>query len=815
MLPKLVDHCRVRHGSRPMRTRPLIVAAWMSGVIAVFNIAPAASPRQAVTLPLENRQDHRVVLDTYCVTCHNQRLKTAGLSLEVADLSRVAEHPDVWEKVVRKLRVGTMPPQGAPRPAPETARALRVWLEGELDRAASTNPNPGRPTLHRLNRAEYANAIRDLFALDVDVASLLPPDDSGYGFDNIGDVLGMSPMLLDRYLAAADWISALAVGNPETSAGAEIYRVRHDLSQDQHIEGLPLGTTGGLLVRHTFPLDGEYLFQVKLFRSNIESVRGLESVHQLEILLDGKRVHLASLGGADDFAAAVDNPTIAGDAVDARMQVRIPVQAGPREVAVDFIQSRGQGTRRLQPFLRSSADTFDSTGYPHIERLTITGPFNATGQGDTPSRQRIFVCRPAVVADEDPCARRILGSFARRAYRRPVTESEIDDLVAFYRSGRTKGTFDTGIQMALRRLIASPKFVLRGERDRTDVPRGIAYPISDVELASRLSFFLWSSIPDDELLTLATAGSLGGRGVLDQQVRRMLTDDRAQALITNFAGQWLQLRNLRRVVPNSNEFPDFDDNLRQAFLRETELFFESIIREDRDVRDLLTADYTFVNERLARHYGIPHIAGSHFRRVTLTDDARRGLLGKGAILTVTSHADRTSPVVRGKWMLENLLGTPPPPPPADVPPLKEKEPGKKVPTMREQMEEHRKNPVCANCHKLMDPLGFALENFDAVGAWRSTDAGSRIDTSGQLADGTSVDGVAALRQALVNRSDVFVATLTEKLLTYALGRGLNEYDMPAVREIDRAAVRHNYQFSSLILGIVTSVPFQMRAASGR
>ncbi len=817
------------------------IAACACVAFAFWDTAHATGPRD--TPPVASTSAHyREVLDTYCVTCHNQRLQTGGVTLQSADLLRVAEDRELWEKVVRKLRVGTMPPQGARRPDRATADALSDWLEGELDRAAAAKPDPGRPIVRRLNRSEYANAVRDLIALDVDVAALLPPDDSSYGFDNIADVLGVSPVLLDRYLAAADKISALAIGDMDIGPGSEVYRVRQDLSQDQQIEGLPLGTVGGVLVRHAFPLDAEYQFQVKLFRSNIESIRGLESPHQLEILVDGERVHLASLGGDTDFALAVENPTVGGDVVDARLQVRMPVKAGSRQVSVDFIQKRGEGTRRLQPSLRSSADTFDSTGRPHVERLTIIGPFNATGPGNTPSRRRILTCRPStlsssegrlalvrpknprlrqaparsrrssrnVEASEDGCARRIVSTLVQRAFRRRATAAEIEDVMTFYRTGREKGTFDKGVQMALRRVLASPRFLLRIERERTDVPAGVAYRISDLELASRLSFFLWSSIPDDELLAVAEKGQLKDRLVLERQVRRMLADPKAQALVTNFAGQWLQLRNLRRIVPNSNEFPDFDDNLRHAFQREAELFFDSIIREDRNVLDLINADYTFVNERLARHYGIPYVNGSHFRRVALTDDARKGLLGKGGVLTVTSHVDRTSPVVRGKWLMENILGTPPPPPPADVPPLKEKEEGQKPRTMRERMEEHRRNAVCANCHKPMDPLGFALENFDAIGAWRTTEGGSAIDSSGQLADGTSVDGVVTLRHALMSRPTVFVGTFTEKLLTYALGRGLSAHDMPVVRTIDREAARDDFHFSSIVLGIVRSVPFQMR-----
>ena len=772
----------------------------------------ADTPDRPLPTPSPSAAQYRDVLDRYCVTCHNQRLRTAGLELETPDLARIAEHADLWEKVVRKLRAGTMPPQGARRPEPTASDALATWLEGRLDLVATDKRDPGRPVLHRLNRTEYANAVRDLLSLSLNVTALLPPDDSSYGFDNIGDVLGVSPVLLDRYLAAADRISAVALGDPDITPGAETYRVRQDLSQDQHIEGLPFGTVGGLLVEHTFPLDAEYQFDVKLFRSNIESIRGLEYARQLEILVDGQRIHLVSFGGDEDFALAVDNPTVAGDAVDARLRVRVPVRAGVRHIGVDFIQQRGEGTRRLQPSLRSSADTFDSTGRPHVERLTITGPFNATGPGDSPSRRQILICRPtsASATADTACARRIIGRLARRAYRRAVTHAELDDLLAFYADGRRTGGFEKGVQMAVRRIISSPKFLLRVERDRPGVAPGVAYHVSDVELASRLSFFLWSSIPDNELLTAAAAGRLRNPAVLEQQVARMLADPRAGAIVSNFAGQWLQLRNLRRIVPNSAEFPDFDDNLRLAFQREAELFFDSIIREDRSVLELLTADYTFVNERLARHYGIPNVYGSRFRRVTLADDARRGLLGKGGVLTVTSHVDRTSPVVRGKWVLENLLGIPPPPPPANVPPLKEREEGQRPRTMREQMEEHRRNPVCANCHKLMDPLGFAMENFDATGAWRATDGGNAIDVSGQLADGTKLNGVVSLREALLKRPNVFVGTFTEKLLTYALGRGLNYRDMPVVRAIDADAARHDYRISSIVRGIVTSVPFTMR-----
>jgi hypothetical protein len=783
------------------------------GITSLGSTVPAAPPAQAaapVSLPAE-ASDQSAVITQYCVTCHNQRLRTGGLTLDTLDVAKPHDTAAVWEKVIRKLRTGTMPPPGARRPAQAVYDRLITWLETEIDRGAASRPNPGRPILvHRLNRAEYANAIRDLLALDIDGASLLPPDDSAYGFDNIADVLGVSPVLLERYLVAAAKISAFAVGDPAYPAGAETYRVRQDLSQDQHLDGLPLGTVGGTVVRHTFPLDGEYLIQVKLFRTNSSVMRGLEYPHRLEMSVDGERVFLATVGGGTDFKTLLENVTAAGDAIDARLQVRGRVKAGLRSVGVTFLQRNAVAdTRPLQPYLRSSADTYDFTGRPHIETVTITGPFEATVPADTPSRRRIFTCRPGGAADERSCARSIISTLARRAYRRPITAEETLPLLEFYDIARREGTFEAGIQAALQRILASPMFVFRAERDPKDVVPGTIYRINDFELASQLSFFLWSSIPDDVLLELASRGQLNKPEVLEQQVQRMLSEPRAQAFISNFVGQWLQLRNLRSSVPNSERFPDFDDNLRQAFQREVELLVEHLMRGDRSVLELLSADYTFINGRLAKHYGIPNIYGSQFRRVILTDEARWGLLGKGAVLMVTSHADRTSPVLRGKWILENLVGTPPPPPPPDVPDLEEQKVNRPR-TMREQMEEHRKNPGCAACHRIMDPLGFALENFDAVGSWRTREAGIPIDASGQLADGTVVDGVVAVRQALLRRPEVFVSTLTEKLLTYALGRGVDYYDLPAVRAIVRDAARRDYRFSSIILGIVKSTPFQMR-----
>ena len=755
-------------------------------------------------------------------------MRTADLALDELDATRIGDSGEIWERVVRKLQTRAMPPPGARRPDEAIYQAVLASLTSELDRAAAASPNPGRPMLRRMNRAEYANAIRDLLALEIDPAVLLPPDDSAYGFDTIADVLGVSPTLQERYLSAAAKVSALAVGDPARGPVSESYRVRQDLSQNQHLEGLPLGTVGGLMVRHYFPMDGEYRFQIRLQQTNFGNLRGLDYPHEVETAIDGERVHLATIGGNTDLAMMFEEPQNAGDRIEARLSSAVRVKAGPRSVGVAFIRNLPIGdSRRLQQFLRSSVDTLDWTGLPHIQSLTITGPFDSSGPGDTPSRRRIFVCRPPEPEKtklepagretevELACARRILQTLARRAYRQPVHDADVDPLLAFYREGRAEGTFDTGIQRALHAILANPRFAFRVERDPEGARPGDAFQIGDVELASRLSFFLWSSIPDDELLTAVEAGTLHRPDVLERQVRRMLPDPKSQALVANFAGQWLQLRNVKSILPNSDEFPDFDDSLRQSFRRETELLFDSVMREDRSVIDLLTADYTFLDERLARHYGVPNVYGSRFRRVAVTDDARRGLLGHGSILALTSHAERTSPVVRGKWVLENLLGTPPPPPPADVPPLKENESGQKPKTMRELMSQHRANPTCAACHRLMDPIGFALENFDAVGAWRTNEPGGPIDASAELPDGSRVDGVAALREAIVRRPEVFTTTMTEKLLTYGLGRGLTYRDMPVVRGIVREAASREYRFSSIVLGIVRSRPFQMKMAEGR
>ena len=796
-----------------------ILTACVVWIASVGVAMPRASAPQASASDASSTiaAADRGVVDKYCVTCHNQRLKTSGLALDTAELSDVAAHPEVWEKVIRKVGAGMMPPAGVPRPDDAAKRALISRLEGVLDNAAKARPNPGRPLVHRLNRAEYANAIRDLLAVELDVSSMLPPDDSSGGFDNNADVLGLSPVLLESYLTAAERITALAIGDPKAPPMGELFRVRQDESQDRHIEGLPLGTVGGMLIPTTLPLDGEYQFQVRLFRTNLGTMRGLEYAHQLEISVNGERVHLASFGGDNEITASSDNPTITGDDVDGRFTVRVPLKAGPAQIGVAFVEkTHALNTRRLQSYVRSSSDTIDFSGYPHIDEIILTGPFKVTGVGDTPSRRRIFVCQPKAASEEDGCARKILATLARRAYRGDVSKEDLQTLQDFYLRGRQDASFDTGIDLALRRMLSSPKFLVRVERDPASLPAGSAYRLSDLEIASRLSFFLWSSIPDDTLLDVASKGGLKTPAGIDQQVRRMLADPKSQAFVDNFVGQWLQLRNLKTKQPNSHEFPDFDDNLRTALGTEAEMFFASIMREDRSVVDLMTADYTFVNERLARHYGIPNVYGTHFRRVTLTDDTRRGLLGKGAVLMVTSHPHRTSPVLRGKWVLENILGAPPPPPPDVVPPFDEEAGAAKPKSVRERMEQHRRNPACASCHRMIDPAGLALENFDAIGGWRTRDGGTRgapVDASGQLIDGTQINGVVELRAALLREPEIFVRTMTEKLMTYALGRGLTATDMPAVRTVVRDSARDQYRFSSVILEIVRSVPFQMRTKS--
>ncbi len=740
------------------------------------------------------------------------------------DVAHPADGAEVWEKVIQKLGSGTMPPQGAVQPSAAARRGLVRWLETELDRAAAEKPNPGQPLLHRLNRTEYANAIEDLLGLEVDVTDLLPPDDSAFGFDNNASALGISSVLLERYLDAADRVSALAFADPSIQPGSNTYRARQDLSQDQHIEGLPFGTVGGMAVEHTFPLDAEYEFRLSFFRNNLEIMRGIERPHQVELSIDDQRVFLRTLGGPDDLAK-MRNPTDGSDAIDARFRIRIPVKACRHKITATFIQKRGLGTARLEGFIRSSVDTFEVTGRPHLEAIAIYGPYNAAKNGGRASNLDLSCpegppsygsvsygpsSEGSSSEDSGSCVRQVLRRIARRAYRRPVTDDDLRPLVEFYDRGRAKGGPERGYQMALRRILASPSFLFRVETSPENLPAGTVHPIDPVDLASRLSFFLWSSIPDDRLLDLASSGKLARPEVQEAEVKRMLADPRGERFVSNFAGQWLQLRNLRSARPNSSEFPDFDDNLRQDFRKETEMLFASVLRENRSVLDLLRANYTFLDERLAEHYGIPGVYGSNMRRVALTQDERRGLLGQGSILTVTSHADRTSPVVRGKWILENLLNAPPPPPPPLVPPLADNAEGAPPKSLRARMELHRANPICASCHKLMDPIGFSLDNYDAVGAWRTEESGQPVDASGQLADGTKVNGVVSLRNALLARPEVFAGAVTEKLMIYALGRGLEPYDMPAVRRILHQTAPEDYRLSSIVMGVVRSLPFQMR-----
>ena len=713
-------------------------------------------------------------VNQYCIGCHNQRAKIGGLALDTLDVSRVGPASETWEKVVKKIRTGMMPPSGAKRPERSALDRFAAELESRLDKSVDPSASLVTPALHRLNRTEYANAIRDLLALDINVNTLLPADGSSQGFDNLAEALAVSPSLIQGYVSAAMKISRLAVGDRTLAPSQTTFAPPAGLAQDRHIDGLPLGTRGGVVFNHTFPLDAEYELS---FGGRGAGPGGLD------LTLDGAQVK-------------VDNPR----------GFRMKVTAGPHAIGLALVdRQRGAGVDEIYSDFRTNA-TFTTPG--GVPTLVVTGPFNATGAGDTPSRRAIFSCKPTSAAEEATCARTILSSLARRAYRGPVSAAEVNTLLEFYREGRKSGDFDSGIQQALARILVAPRFVYRIEEEPATVASGQVYRISDVELASRLSFFLWSSIPDEELRDVATKGRLRDPQTLAQQVKRMLADQRADALVENFAGQWLYLRELENV---QTEARNFDENLRRSFRRETEMMFDAIVRDDRSLLDLLDADYTFVDERLARHYGIPNVKGSYFRRVSLAADSpRRGLLGQGSVLTVTSTATRTSPVVRGKWVLENLLGTPAPVPPPGVETNLGGAEGAKTSSVRERLEAHRASPTCASCHRIMDPMGFALENFDLVGGWREFDGPSRIDSKGQLADGTPVSGPADLRQAVLSRSDAFMTTATEKLMTYALGRPVHDYDMPTVRAIVRRAGANNNRFSSLVMGIIESDSFQKR-----
>lgn len=742
-------------------------------------------------------------VESHCLECHDKDAKKADLALDDLLAAHIPQHTAAWEKVIRKLSARQMPPPEAERPKDHEYTSALTALESQLDAAAAKSPRPGRTeTFRRLTRTEYQNTIRDLLALEVDVASLLPPDESSHGFDNI-TVADLSPALLNRYISAAQKISRLALGNVREPNG-ETIRIRPDITQDVHIEGLPIGTRGGALVSHHFPQDGEYEVQIHLMRDRNDDIEGLSGQHELEVLVDRERV--------ERFTIERSKPGNDRQ-IDADLKSRIRVQAGPHKLGVTFLK---QPSSLLETTRQPLNVHFNFYRHPRlgpaVYEISIVGPFAATGVGDTPSRRRILASQPTGAENEEECARQILSTLLRRAYRRPIEEDDLRGPLQAYHQGHADGGFEAGIESALSAILVNPQFLFRIERDPPDVAAGAAYRISGSEVASRLSYFLWSSMPDDELLRLGESGELFHPEVLEQQVRRMLADEKSSSLVTNFAAQWLYLRNLDSVTPDMRLYPDWDDNLRQALRRETELLLASVIREDRSVLDLLKTDRTFLNERLAKHYGIPHIYGSRFREVDIDNDSHRGgLLRQGSILTVTSYATRTSPVIRGHWVLQNLLGSPPPPPPPDVPALEDNIVSSTLP-IRERLKQHRANPACASCHQQMDPIGFSLENFDAVGRWRSTEAGQAIDASGGFFADGEFTGVAGLEQALLDRPELFVRTLTEKLLTFALGRGIEHYDAPAIRQIVRDAKADDYRFSQLILGNVHSTPFQMRTA---
>ena len=783
-----------------VRNWPLLLVAVGTGIFGLarleFSRAPAAEVvRQGGAL--------QPFLAQYCLDCHNPKDKAGGLDFDAIKSHDLATDAKTWEQAVRKLTARQMPPPEAARPDEKTYNAMISTLAGALDAAAAERPNPGRTeTIRRLNRTEYQNAIRDLLALDIDSTALLPADQPSHGLDNLL-LSDLPPTLLDRYVTAAQKISRLAVGNPLKAPSVETFRVPADITQEEQVEGLPDGTRGGTLIAYNFPQDGKYDIQVWLMRDRNEHIEGLTEPHDLELLMDRQQTASFTIKPPEDHEGRSN--------VDDNLKTRITAKAGPHQLGVTFLKNPSSllETKR-QPYEAH----FNMHRHPRISpaifQVCITGPYEPQGHGDTPSRRKIFICQPTVAVEEEHCAQRILETLAHRAYRRPVSDADLESPMKFYRQARANGDFDSGIEAALSSILVNPKFLFRVERDPENIALNTAYRISDLELASRLSFFLWSSIPDGELLDLAERNQLSKPEVLADQTQRMLADERANNLATNFADQWLNLRNLESVTPDLRLYPDFDDNLRQAFRQETELFFTSILRENRSVLDLLHADYTFLNERLAKHYGIPHIYGSRFRRVELDVDSERGgLLRQGSILTVTSYATRTSPVIRGKWVLENLLGSPPPRPPANVPSLKDNTVSDAL-SVRNRLAEHRANAACAACHKAIDPIGFSLEQFDAVGRWRTLEEGQPIDAHGGLPDGTEFEGVIGLEQALLHRPELFERTLTEKLLAFALGRELDYFDAPAVRKIVRETSANENKFSSLIQGIVASNPFQMR-----
>jgi mono/diheme cytochrome c family protein len=780
-------------------------------LLGVAILVPGSNPVRAAQGPPVTKSAERALLDQYCVTCHNQRVGTANIAFETMDLSRLGDHAEVWEKVVRKLRGGMMPPPGARRPDQAAVDGLVTWLERSLDEVSAANPNPGRVAIHRLNRAEYAAAIEDLLALRIDASALLPQDDEADGFDNVASVLTVSPSFLDQYISAARVVVTRAIGNPSSRPVSATYRPARGTDQTARVDGLPLGTRGGLLVDHLFPADGQYKLNIGGLAA-AGYVRGMEYRHTLIVAVDGAKVFSAELGGEEDLKAIDQQQAPAVAAINGRFKdIPISVTAGPHKIGVTFVaRSFAESDEVLFAFKPSGGEE----RIPNVGSLEIVGPFEPSGVSDTPSRQRIFVCRPSAAVDEMECAKTIFAAFARRAFRRPVTDGDLEAPLVFYRATRETGDFDTAIRDGLMTILASPKFLFRAEELPGNTAPGSPYRVSQLDLASRLAFFLSGRLPDEQLLELAEQGRLSDPAVLDAEVGRLLADPDSSSLVTRFAFQWLRVRAIDNIDPDAILFPSFDDGLRAAFKREIELFVESVFREDRSVLELLTADYTFVNERLALHYGIPNVRGERFRRVTLVDANRWGLLGKGSVLLATSYPNRTAPVLRGAWILENVLGTPPAAPPPDVEGFKENKDGEKPRSVRDIMEQHRARPSCNACHGVMDPLGFALENFDAIGEWRTKDryAGSPIDASGTLVDGTPLAGPSDLRKALMRRPEQFAQTLTEKLMTYALGRSIEYYDMPAIRSIVREASGQNYRFSSIVRGIVRSAPFQMRKA---
>jgi hypothetical protein len=783
----------------------------LAGVVYLSAVTLSAQSSPAPTPPPQNPPSaaataNRATLDRFCIACHRGPNAVAGLHLDTFDISNFETNGATWEKLARKLRNREMPPADMRRPDEATYSALVKYIETGRDHLAEVKPNPGRPTLHRLNRTEYGNAVRDLLALEIDVADLLPADDIGYGFDNIGDVLQVSPVLLERYLSVARKISRTAVGDTTIPVSYQTYDVPHRLIQDDRLgETAPVGSRGGTIVRHLFPVDGEYEISVGLARSRDDEYLGLQRERKLDLRLDDQRLQLFTI-------AANPKKVVLGGGTppDAHLKIRIPVKAGTRELAATFLKD----TLIKEGIIDRIRGDDVLTYFEGVGSITVAGPFNVQGSGNTATRDRIFICHPSAAAEQQACAKKILSNLAHHAYRRPVSDGETAQLLALYNEGARNGGLESGVRLALQKILVSPEFLFRAEVDPPGAAPGTVYKISDIELASRLSFFLWSSIPDDQLLAVAESGRLSDPSVLQGQVKRMLVDPRSQALVKNFAGQWLYLRNIARISPDQTTFPNFDDNLRAALAKETELLIESQVREDRPVTDLLTTDYTFLNQRLAEHYGIRGIYGTEFRRVKLEDPNRYGLLGQASILAVTSYPNRTAPTIRGKWVLEQLLGSPPPPPPPNVPSLKDDATAQQM-TMRQRMEQHRANPTCAACHRLMDPLGFALENFDGLGNWRVSAApgSGPIDASGTTPDGTAFNGPAGLRDVLMKKQDMFVENFTERLLTYALGRGVEEYDYAALRTIARDAAADNQKWSSIILGIVKSTPFRMRRAS--